>query len=350
MENWQRILVGPEMSILSVIRVIEAETAKFALVVGDQGRLLGTVTDGDVRRGILRNISLESPVTEIMNDSPRVVTGDADRADVLAIMQADQIRHMPIIDGDGQVVGLETLEDLVSPNRRDNWVVLMAGGRGTRLRPLTQDTPKPLLKVGGRPILETILRNFVGRGFHTFFISVNFKADRVQEHFGDGSRFGADIRYLKEDKSLGTAGSLSLLPRRAGHPLIVMNGDILTNIDIPSVLDFHREHAAVATMCVREHNVQIPFGVVEVKAQQFVSIREKPVQRSFVNAGIYLINPEVLDLLPKNQPLDMPELFERVRERLGNVVVFPVREYWLDIGQADDFAQANDDYTAFFEE
>ncbi|MFQ5957898.1 MAG: nucleotidyltransferase family protein [Alphaproteobacteria bacterium] len=349
MKNWRRIAVGPETPILSVIQVIEAESAQFALVVGDDGRLLGTVTDGDFRRGILHGIPLDSPVTGIMNDSPRVGTRDTDRSDVLAVMRADQIRHMPIVDDAGCVVGLETLDELIAPKRRDNWVVLMAGGAGTRLRPLTHDTPKPLLEVGGRPILETIVRNFVDHGFHEFFISVNYKADRVSEHFGDGSRLGAHIRYLREESSLGTAGALSLLPERPQHPLVVMNGDILTNIDFPRILDFHSEHDAAATMCVREHDFHIPFGVVEMNVHKFLSIKEKPVQRFFVNAGIYLINPEVLDFLPRSEPLDMPVLFERAKERLGNVFVFPIREYWLDIGQADDFARANHDYTVFFE-
>jgi NDP-sugar pyrophosphorylase family protein len=236
------------------------------------------------------------------------------------------------------------MNDFLQPERRRNTVVVMAGGLGTRLDPLTKDLPKPLLKVGSKPILETILSNFRGYGFAEFFLSVNYKAEMVKSYFGDGTRWGIRIRYLEESVPLGTAGSLSLLPERPTLPLVVMNGDLVTQVNFQHMLDFHREHAAVATMGVREYDMQVPFGVVRLEESRIVAIEEKPVHRFFVNAGIYVLEPDALDYVPRGEYFDMTTLFERLAKEGMPTSAFPIREYWLDVGRPDDLERAQIEY------
>lgn len=348
MKDWKRILISADCFIQETLRVIDAGALKIALVVDDEGRLLGTVTDGDVRRAILKGISLDRPARDIMNPAPIVAGSSEGREQILQRMREKQICQIPVLDGDGRLVGLEILEDVLQPSWRYNHVVLMAGGLGSRLRPLTDENPKPLLKVGGKPILETIVENFRECGFRSFFISVNYLAEQIEEHFGDGSRWGVDVRYLREEKRMGTAGALSLLPERPSQPFIVMNGDLLTNVDFGNLLDFHQEHRPAATMCVREYDFQVPYGVVRVEKDRLVGIEEKPVLRFFVNAGIYVLEPETLELLPPGTPLDMPHLFGRLLELRKQAAVFPIREYWLDIGRMSDFERANGEFAEVF--
>jgi dTDP-glucose pyrophosphorylase len=349
MSDWQKGLVGPETTISEAISIMTRNSLQILLIVESQSRLIGTVTDGDIRRGYLRSVSFEHPVSEIMRRSPKLASPGEDRNRLLNIMRANAIRHLPLVDGDGSVVGLMTLEDLVgAPKRLENWVVLMAGGLGNRLRPLTDDLPKPLLKVGDKPILETILETFIEYNFRRFYLSVNYKADKVKEYFGDGSRWGIEIRYLEEQEKLGTAGPLGLIDERPALPLVVMNGDVLTKVNLDNLLRYHSEHGGAATMCVREYDFEIPFGVVETDKHRIVSIKEKPVQRMLVNAGIYVVEPSVLDHIPKNGHLDMPALFARLIEAEQQTAVFPIREYWLDIGRMDDFQRANWEFDRMF--
>lgn len=349
MKDWKKVLINPDVTIRETIRVIDGGALKIALVVDPGQRLLGTVSDGDVRRGILRGCSLEDPVQQVMNTSPTVAAQNESRERILALMKLKQVYQIPVVDTDGKLVGLEILERILEAPRHDNWVVLMAGGLGSRLKPLTDDTPKPLLKVGGKPILETILENFIEYGFTNFHVSVNYKAELIEEYFGDGSRWGARIEYLREDKKLGTAGALGLLPQRPDAPLLVMNGDVLTKVNFQQLLEFHREHQAAATMCVREYDFQIPYGVVTVNNHRILTIEEKPVHRFFVNAGIYVLEPGALDLIPKDTFFDMPTLFEKLVAQQQETAVFPVREYWLDIGRMDDFERAEGEFGKVFE-
>jgi NDP-sugar pyrophosphorylase family protein len=226
----------------------------------------------------------------------------------------------------------------------------MAGGLGSRLQPLTDDCPKPLLKVGGRPILETIMLGFMEHGFHNFHLSVNYKAEMVEAHFGDGSRWGANIRYLRETTKLGTAGCLSLLPERPERTFFVMNGDLLTRVNFERMLAFHHENRSMATMGIREHEFEVPYGVVEMKNHRLLGLKEKPVQRFFVNAGVYAFEPETLDCIGSGEPLDMPEFFERIMARDLEASVFPIHEYWLDIGRHGDYDRANGDFLRHFED
>lgn len=349
MKNWTDILVSPDTSILHAIEIIDAGTAKIALVVDQQGKLLGTVTDGDIRRGILKGISLEEEIYHVMNPNPITVRQNERQEMILAIMKLKKIHHVPILDDQGKVVDLKIYDDLVTSKKRDNWVVLMAGGLGSRLRPLTNEIPKPLLTVGKQPILQTIIENFIEHGFYKFYLSVNYKAEMIKEYFGDGSRWGIEIRYINETKKLGTAGSLSLLPEKPQEPLIVMNGDLLTKVDFQQLLKSHQDYQSQATMCVREFEYQVPYGVVKVDKEKLIDIEEKPVERYFVNAGIYVIEPDTLDLIPKDQFFDMPDLFKELIGLNCNIKVFPIREYWLDIGQMDDFNRANAEFMQMFE-
>lgn len=348
MINFKEILMLPSTSILSAIRIIDASTMQIALVVDEQRRLLGTVTDGDIRRAILKGINMEEPVDRIMNHNPTVAHIQAGRGSILEVMKQKRLHQIPVVDEKGCVVGLEILEHVLKCHDRENWVVLMAGGLGSRLHPLTEDCPKPLLKVGGKPLLQIILENFKEHGFYKFYISVNYKAEMIEEYFGDGSNMGVEIRYINEYKRMGTAGALGLLPHKPADPIIVMNGDLLTKVNFVQLLNFHFEHRAKATMCVREYNFQVPYGVVRINKNRLIGIDEKPVHRFLISAGIYVLEPNTLDLIPKNEFVDMPTLFKIIIERGYEIFTFPIREYWLDIGQIGDFEKANGEYDEHF--
>lgn len=348
MKGWRNTLIPPTMPILKAIEKIDVNSLQIALITDDQGRLLGTVTDGDIRRGILKGIALNDSVSLIMNKKPIMVRSNISRNNILTTMKVAQIRHIPVVDEDGRVVNLEVMDEVLESAGLDNWVVLMAGGLGSRLSPLTDECPKPLLKVGSRPILETILENFIEYNFRKFYISLNYRGEMIRNYFGDGSRWGADIRYIYEDKRLGTAGALSLLPEKPSSPLLVMNGDLLTKVNFKQLLEFHLDHKAAATMCVREYDFQVPFGVVKTDNYRLRQIDEKPVQRFFVNAGIYVIEPNILEVIPQNQFFDMPELFDQLIKEEQETVVFPIREYWMDIGHLADFERANGEFSEVF--
>jgi dTDP-glucose pyrophosphorylase len=348
MKNWQKTLVGAEASIIEVIESLNNSACQICLVVDGGGRLLGTVTDGDIRRGILKGVKLDGPASQIMNASPLTVSSRDAAQQRLALMRAKRVHHLPVLDDAGVVIGVESESDLTSAAAIPNWAVLMVGGLGERLRPLTETVPKPLLPVGGRPLLETILGQLAGYGFRRVYLAVNYLAEQFEEVFGDGSRLGLDIRYVREDGKLGTAGALSALPERPEHPMLVMNGDVLTSVNYRSLLAFHHEHRAAATLCVREHAVQVPYGVVEIDQSKVVAIQEKPSLVQFINAGIYVLEPSALDLLAPGAHCDMPTLLQRCMDKGGEVSAFPIREYWLDIGRPDDFAKANGDYHRVF--
>ena len=279
MADWQKLLTPPEASIESVIRTIGAGAMRIALVVDEHGGLLGTVTDGDIRRAILQHIALTEAVASIMNSSPKSVPVGTPRQDVVALMQSYSLLQVPVVDSQSRVVGIETiLEDGRTP-RLDNWVFLVAGGFGTRLRPLTDTLPKPMLEIAGRPLLEIILEGFLACGFPPIFcIAVHYRADTIKRHFGDGERWNATIRYVEEETPLGTAGALGMLPQNDGLPVMVMNGDLLTRLNFVDLLRYHELQHAAATVCARQYAYQIPYGVVETDGQAVRRIVEKPVQ------------------------------------------------------------------------
>jgi len=349
MKDWHSTLVTPTTSIRETIGVIDSSAMQIALVADADKKLLGTVTDGDIRRAILKGVSLETAVSQIMHITPITVTDQTPASTIMALMQATQRHRIPVLNEAGSVVDLAVLDDLLQAPLRDNWVVLMAGGLGTRLRPLTEEYPKPLLRVGSKPLLQTIIETFREQGFTNFYLSVNYKAEMIQHYFKDGSAFDVNIQYLHETKRLGTAGALNLLPATADKPLIVMNGDLLTRVDYRRLVNFHTEHRAKATMCVREYQSQVPYGVVQIEHHRMLGIQEKPVQSFFVNAGIYVLEPEAVAKIPHDEFYDMPTLFEELLKAQAEVAVFPIREYWLDIGQMADFERANLEFADYFE-
>ncbi len=333
---------------MAVMKAIDEGSSKIALVVDGEGKLLGTVTDGDVRRAIIRSIGLDQPVEKIMNRKPTTALGNTPGEVVIATLRQHSLQHMPLLDSQGRVEGLAILDELVRPRLHDNVAVLMAGGRGRRLQPLTDDCPKPMLSIGGKPLLETILLKLIEFGSRRFYLSVNYKAEIVERHFGDGSAWGVDIRYLREPQPLGTAGSLSLLPELPEKPLIVMNGDLLTKVNFDDLVEFHGAQGSRATMAVRDYHLEVPYGVVKLKDFSVVEIAEKPVHHFFVNAGVYVLDPQVLSYIPRQSYFDMPMLFQEILARQEQVTAFPLREYCLDVGRPDDFEKANLDFERIF--
>lgn len=348
MKDWKSSLISPTVSIRKAVEAIDQSGIQIALVADDKGVLIGTVTDGDVRRALLRSVSLDAPVSSIMNAKPTVARDHDSQASILGMMRKTTHRCIPVVDTAGKVLRIALLDKLIQPAEKNNPVVIMAGGLGARLSPLTDDCPKPMIKIGAKPILETILESLCEYGFRNFFFSVNYRSEMIKDYFADGSRWGVSIQYLQEPTKLGTAGALSLLPGGISAPLIVMNGDILTRVNFEQLLDFHLEHKASATMCVREYDVQIPFGVVTIEGQKILGIEEKPIHRHFVNAGIYVLEPETLELIPGNTYVDMPSVFEKLVSTERETAVFPIREYWLDIGQLEDLERARHEYGRLF--
>ncbi|AMV71856.1 nucleotidyltransferase family protein [Desulfuromonas carbonis] len=348
MNRWKDVLISPDTTIMNAIKIIDEGSLQIALVVDASNKLVGTVSDGDIRRAILKGVLFDRPVSEIMFTEPTVASCHESREAIMETMKTKRLRQIPIVDLAGSVVGLDSWEELLSIQERNNIVVLMAGGLGTRLGDLTKDCPKPLLRVGKKPVLETILENCKEYAFKRFFISINYKAEMVKEYFGDGSRWGVEIHYLEEKTRLGTAGALGLLPEIPRLPILVMNADVLTKINFKHLMDFHDEHKSVATMCVREYEFQVPFGVVQLDSHRLKNILEKPIHQFFVNAGIYVLNPEAVSMVPKNEYFDMPTLFDKLFNKQSETAAFPIREYWLDIGRKADFEQANGDYDEVF--
>ena len=340
MKQWEKVLVTSNQTLLDTMKIIDESSLQFAIVVDEKRHLLGTVTDGDIRRGILRGEGLDVPITSIMNAMPTSAKSGRKPYKYKQIMSAKQLRQLPIVDEDNRIVNILFM-DKFDQSINKNTVVLMLGGLGTRLRPLTNEIPKPMLKVGNKPILETIIEGFKQCGYTNFIFSVNYKKEVIQDYFQNGEAFGVTIEYVEENKRMGTAGALSLLEQRPAEPFFVMNGDLLTQINFDQLMQFHIEHRSVATMCVREYEYHIPYGVIETRGADLIDIKEKPTHRSFINAGIYVLNPEVFDYIPEDQFYDMPTLFERLITQRQKTSAFPIHEYWLDIGQIDDFNRAN---------
>ncbi len=346
--DWHKVLVNPDSSFQQAVAAINAGSLRIALVADAERRLVGTVTDGDVRRALLRGVALEAPISEIMNRSPKFAEKGTPKVKIRAMMEQDDLLTIPLLD-EGVLVGLETLQNIIAQRKYDNPVVLMAGGFGTRLRPLTECCPKPLLRVGDKPILETILEGFVDAGFHQFYISTHYLPEMIRSHFGDGSNWGVNINYIHEEEPLGTGGALGLLPESLPElPLVLMNGDLLTKVDFEQLVRFHEQTDAVATVCGRHYEQQVPYGVIQVDEHSITEIVEKPTQRFFVNAGIYVLGPDILAAVRKNQKIDMPTLLDEFIAKGSQVSMFPLHEYWLDIGRMNDFEQAQQDVLNFF--
>jgi dTDP-glucose pyrophosphorylase len=341
-------LIAPDAPLLAAIERMDAVRKKLLIVVDDDRRLLGTVSDGDIRRGLMRRLSMEDAVSAVMNAAPVALRLDGAEAEARVRLADRGVSLAPVLDRNDRVVGL--YPDAISAGtRRDNLVVIMAGGRGVRLAPLTQTCPKPMLKVAGRPLLETIIERLQAQGFHRFRLAVNYLAEIIENHFGDGSGMGVEIGYLREDHPRGTAGALSLVADPITKPMLVMNGDVLTRMAFGDLVDFHVEHRALATLCVREHTFQAPHGVAEVDGVRMTALREKPTFRWLANAGVYCLEGSVLSRVPAEGPYDMPELLASLAAEGAMVGAYPIHEYWLDIGRPPDFESAQSDFGTVFD-
>lgn len=345
-EDWKKILVSPDTTIKRAMELIDETGSRVALVVDKNQKLLGSVTDGDIRRAFLKQYNISDSVQLIMNENPTTALINDSTKHIYTLMQTKCLFVIPILDESDIVVGIETIDTLTNQKRKNIDVVLMAGGFGKRLYPLTQDCPKPLLRVGSKPLLENIIENFILQGFNNFYISTYYKSEAIQDYFQDGSKWGCGIKYILEEQPLGTAGALSLLPKEISSEFIVMNGDIITNINFDHLCHFHRENKGVATMCIREYVNTLPYGVVDVSYPHIDAIHEKPSHKHFVNAGIYLLNNEVLREVQYETYLDMPSLFQKLIEKKYSLLAFPIHEYWLDIGRHEDYERAQQEHSS----
>lgn len=339
-KDWSKTLLSHDASIQEAIGNIDASGLQIALVIDSAGKFVGTLTDGDIRRGILKGFSLTSPVREIVQREPLTATPQTERKAVLELMTAKKIHQVPVIDATGRIADLYLWDELLEVRSRDNIVVVLAGGKGIRLRPYTEDCPKPMLPVRGKPILEHILDQARADGFTRFVFAINYLGDKVENHFADGKNWGVEISYIREHSPLGTAGALGLLKPTPSLPIIVTNGDLVTDLRYSELLDFHSANKAAATMAVRTHEWQNPFGVVQTDGMEIVGFEEKPVWRSQINAGIYALDPSALSVIGENEHCDMPSLFDRLRAANRRTIVYQMHAPWLDIGHPADLETA----------
>ena len=345
MLNTASISICSLVTALEALRVIDQGGAQIALVVDEQKRMVGSLTDGDIRRGLLNGETLETPVERLMNRQFYFVRNNENQSTIMKTMKRKSLHQVPVLDEDNRVVEMLLLEELLVQSKLPNEVVIMAGGRGMRLRPHTDHCPKPMLPVDGKPMLEILLEQCIASGFRRFHLSVNYLKEQIIDYFQDGDRWSASINYLVEDKPLGTAGSLHLLPKDIEAPILVLNGDVLTRFNLIQLLRFHKEQDAEATLCVRNHEVSIPFGVVQTKDGELAGFEEKPRYDQLVNAGLYVINPQLLSLLPPNQKTDMPTLLKSAQQADHRVAVCPIHEYWIDVGRPETLQQASQEWS-----
>jgi dTDP-glucose pyrophosphorylase len=335
----KRLIYTFDTSIDEAIGLLDAGGIGFLPVVDENNYLLGIITDGDLRRAVIhKQVNLES----IINKEPLVAKKSTPKTVIKEYLQKNHRRHMPILDDAGRLVDVFVLNDF-GPEKRPNTVVIMAGGLGSRLGELTKETPKPMLKVGDKPILQHIISNFQSHGFNNFTICLNFKSKIIEDYFRDGREFGAHITYTKEEKRMGTAGALSLIKEEFSYPVFVANGDVISNVDFERFLDFHMVSEAPATMCVKKMAHEIAYASVEFdEKHNLVHLKEKPTMEYFINTGLYVLNSEVIKEIPKDTYYDMPSLFEKLNTGNKKCKVFPAEDYWLDIGRPDDFEKGKE--------
>jgi dTDP-glucose pyrophosphorylase len=335
-DDWSRAVVHELSTIEEVIMNLEKTGLKVALIVDSDGHLAGVVTDGDIRRGFIHGSGIKSSVVEIMNSTPVTVDEDKLPQQVAFMMEELKIQHMPVVDKSMKLIGLHIENRGVDNKLRMNRVVVMAGGKGIRLLPLTENTPKPMVLVAGKPILEHILESLIQQGFSAFTICTNYLGELIKEYFGNGADWGIDIDYLDEVSPLGTAGSIRNLQKIGNLPFIVINSDIISGINMGDLIDFHVENKAVATMAIRPYEMQIPYGVVETEGVDIVSITEKPLYRNQVSTGVYVFEPNVVKLMPSSDVLQMPMLFDHLRISGHRTLAFHFQDRWVDVGTPED--------------
>ena len=337
---WRKVIMPVNSNLAEVVQNLEEYTLKIVLIVNKLGVLIGTICDGDIRRGLLRGLDMESGIDTVIQYDALLVPPDMERQLVMQLMEANKIKQVPIVDEKHQILGLHLWDDISIAPARPNLMVIMAGGMGVRLRPQTNNLPKPLLSVANKPMLEHIIDRAKVEGFTHFIIAIHYLGHMIEEYFGNGDRLGVKIDYLREDSPLGTAGALSLLspPNEA---FVVTNGDVITDIRYGEMIDFHNRYSSSATMAVRVHEWEHPFGVVKTDGVDIVNFEEKPIARSHINAGVYVINSENLSELTSNEHCDMPDLFERLKLNGKRIIAYPMHEPWLDVGRPADLEKAN---------
>ena len=337
---WLQAVLPHNSIIHDAITNLDKVAIKIVLVVNKDGKLEGTISDGDIRRGLRRGLDLNSPIESIVYRNPMVVSPDQGRETVRQLMALNKIQQVPVVDEQNHIIGLHLWDEITKPQLRNNLFVIMAGGKGTRLRPYTDDCPKPMLPVSGKPILEHIIEQAKSEGFSRFVLAIHYLGHIVEDYFGNGDCLQVQIDYIREQFPLGTAGALGLLNAFPEEPFVVTNGDVITDIHYGELLYFHSSHNAAATMAVRVHEWQHPYGVVQTKGVDIIGFEEKPVHRSHINAGVYALNPEVLSFLDVDSRCDMPTLFERLQAKAKRTVAYPIHEPWLDVGRPEDLALA----------
>ena len=338
---WRQAILFVDATIQQAIRNLDQVAIKIVLVVNEAGELQGTISDGDIRRGLLRGLDLNSPITSIIHRNALVVPPEMVRETVMQLMMANKIHQIPVVDEQHHVVGLHLWDEITTPSVRPNLMVIMAGGMGTRLHPHTENCPKPLLPIAGKPMLEHIIDRARLEGFTNFVLAIHYLGQMIEDYFGNGERLGVRVDYLREESPLGTAGALGLLNPRPDAPFVVTNGDVITDIRYGELLDFHVRYGASATMAVRVHEWQHPYGVVQTQGVDIIGFEEKPVARSHINAGVYVLAPDALSTLVAGSRCDMPALFDRLQASAKRTVAYPMHEPWLDVGRADDLSRAN---------
>ena len=337
---WRQAIVPLNATLQQAIRNLDQVAIKILMVVNDAGELEGTISDGDIRRGLLKGLDISSPITTVIHRNALVVPPEMGREMVLQLMVANKIQQIPVVDGRHHVVGLHLWDAITTPPVRTNLMVIMAGGMGTRLRPHTENCPKPMLSVAGKPMLEHIIKRAKLEGFSHFVLAIHYLGQMIEDYFGNGERLDVRIDYLREQSPLGTAGALGLLDPPPDVPFVVTNGDVMTDIRYGELLDFHARYEAVATMAVRVHEWQHPFGVVQTRGIEIVGFEEKPIARTHINAGVYALSPEALSVLDVNSPCDMPTLFEHLQAQAKRTDAYPMHEPWLDVGRPSDLEPA----------
>jgi len=345
----ESLFISPDQSIRAAIACIDRDRCGIALVVDQERLLLGTITDGDVRRAILAGKDLELPIRVLLENKistqyPKPVTAQlgAKRETLLELMRQNALRQIPVLDNNGKVVDLMMLDDLIPTQDLSLQAVIMAGGLGTRLRPLTDDLPKPMLPVGGKPLIELLIEQLRQVGIRHVNIATHYKPEKISDHFGDGSSFGVELNYVNEHTPLGTGGALGLIEAPT-EPMLVINGDILTKVDFRAMLAYHQEHSAVMTVAVKQYDLKVPYGVIECEGVRVCTLKEKPQIHFLVNAGVYLLEPKVYEFIPNGEHFNMTDLVQWLLETNQIVASFPIIEYWLDIGQPADYEKAQDD-------
>lgn len=348
MININKIKISANTKIHQAMKIISNGAIQIAIAVDKKGKLIGTLTDGDIRNGFLNGLNLDSLVKSIIFKNPIVAKQNYSKEKLLNLALSKKVNQIPVVDKNNKVKGIYVLDELLKIKSKSNKVVIMAGGKGMRLRPLTKNLPKPMLKVGNKPILQTLIEKFYDSGFKNFIFCVNYKSKIIKDFFGDGEKFGVKIEYIHEKKRMGTAGAISLIKKKIlQEPFFVINGDLLTNLNFEKMLDFHYKHNSKATMCVKEYNIDSPYGEVTLKNENISSIEEKPRHKFFVNAGVYILDPKCTRLIPKKF-YDMHSLFKKILSKKYKTVSFPLGEYWVDIGRFGDYKKAKLEYFSQF--